>query len=334
MGNNKICGNIPASLASLKTLQRIVLHQNCLQGRIPRELERTGCIVNVAGNPLLEMGTDVPHNERAALVNLWEATKGYQWSNNTGWCSDEPVSSWYKVGTLGSHVHSLVMSSNRMQGKLPASISALAHLRMIELATMPRLHGELPEALCRIVSLKRLCICRCGLSGPIPPEIGNLVALEELQLFGNKFSGAIPPEIGRLTGLKLLSLGEYTGGADFDVATFPLFLTKLLELEALFLANCNISGQIPDLSCLSALRQLDLQNNLLEGPVPRSISALSQLQYLNLKDNTGLSGGFPFAELKHLARLNRLSVVNTGLEVTEEHVRAFNRVIPRCKVWL
>jgi hypothetical protein len=244
------------------------------------------------------------------------------------------VSSWYKVGTLGSHVHSLVMSSNRMRGELPASMSALTQLRMIELATMPRLQGPLPEALCRIVGLRRLCICRCGLSGPIPPGIGNLVALEELQLFGNNFSGAIPPEIGQLANLKLLSLGEYTGGADFDAAPFPHFLTILVGLEALFLSNCNITGEIPDLSCLTALRQLDLQNNLLEGPVPRSISALSQLQYLNLKDNAGLSGQLPLAELGNLTRLNRLSVVNTGLQVTAEHAKTLDRVIPRCKVWL
>ena len=49
----------------------------------------------------------------------------------------EPVSRWYKVGALGSHVHSIVMSSNNMNGKLPSSISNLTQLRMIELATMP-----------------------------------------------------------------------------------------------------------------------------------------------------------------------------------------------------
>ena len=82
---------------------------------------------------------------------------------------------------------------------------------MIELATMPRLQGSLPSSLYTITSLRRLCICRCGISGPIDPRIGDLVLLEELQLFGNHFTGAITPAIGKLRNLKLLSLGEYTG---------------------------------------------------------------------------------------------------------------------------
>jgi hypothetical protein len=42
-----------------------------------------------------------------------------------------------QVGVLTSHVHSIVMSSNGMEGRLPTSISQLRFLRMIELATMP-----------------------------------------------------------------------------------------------------------------------------------------------------------------------------------------------------
>lgn len=45
-----------------------------------------------------------------------------------------PVS---QVGVLSSHVHSIVMSSNGMEGRIPTSISQLTYLRMIELATMP-----------------------------------------------------------------------------------------------------------------------------------------------------------------------------------------------------
>jgi len=53
-----------------------------------------------------------------------------------GWVTSEPVCNWYKVGVLGSHVHSIVMSSNNMEGKIPAAIGRLTYLRMVELATM------------------------------------------------------------------------------------------------------------------------------------------------------------------------------------------------------
>jgi hypothetical protein len=56
----------------------------------------------------------------------------------SGWTDPHiPVSEWYKVGVLGSRVHSVVMSSNNMVGPLPKNISQLTQLRMIELATMP-----------------------------------------------------------------------------------------------------------------------------------------------------------------------------------------------------
>ena len=46
------------------------------------------------------------------------------------------ISRQLQVGVLSSHVHSLVMSSNGMDGIIPSDIGKLTHLRMIELATM------------------------------------------------------------------------------------------------------------------------------------------------------------------------------------------------------
>ena len=131
-----------------------------------------------------------------------------------------------------------------MAGCLPPSIGKLKQLRMIELATMPGLKGIIPSELCSITSLKRLCICRCNLSGPIPYEIGDLVELEELQLFGNQLSGFIPSSVSKLTNLKLLSFGEYTGGNAFTAGQLPVCIKSLVNLEALFMANCNITGSI------------------------------------------------------------------------------------------
>ena len=89
MGNNQLCGEVsidvtplqkdylglatiliillatiliflqlPESLGSLRSLQRIVLHQNRLTGRVPESLGQLGCIVNLAGNPGLQVQSD------------------------------------------------------------------------------------------------------------------------------------------------------------------------------------------------------------------------------------------------------------------------------------
>lgn len=208
------------------------------------------------------------------------------------------MSEWYKVGVLGSNVHSIVMSSNSMSGRLPTSISSLKHLRMIELATMPSLSGSLPDEICMLTSLKRLCICRCGIRGQIPNKIGDLTELEELQLFGNNFSGAIPLSMSKLVNLRLLSLGEYTGGNQFASCPLPDSLSNLTQLEALFMANCNVRGPIPFwIGNFKCLRQLDLQRNQLTGPLPESIGYCESMLYLNLKDNSGLTGYLPVEAL-------------------------------------
>ncbi len=56
------------STGELRNLQRIVLHQNNLRGPVPPALGELGCIVNLAGNPLLHHGDDVPTNERYATA--------------------------------------------------------------------------------------------------------------------------------------------------------------------------------------------------------------------------------------------------------------------------
>jgi Leucine-rich repeat (LRR) protein len=246
-----------------------------------------------------------------------------------------PVAQWYKVGVLASRVHSIVMSSNNMNGKLPASIAALSELRMIELATMAGLHGPLPTSLCTISSLRRLCICRCSLSGHIPHQIGDLLALEELQLFGNLLSGAIPATLGRLVNLRLLSLGEYTGGNGFTAAPLPDCIRHLHRLEALFMANCNLTGAVPSwLGGLLELRQVDMQRNMIVGNIPDAIGSCHSLLYLNLKDNEGLCGAIPVQALARLTKLNRLSLVHCNFTITTQALANLQTALPRCKIWV
>jgi hypothetical protein len=129
------------------------------------------------------------------------------------------------------------------------------------------LTGPIPKELCALRTLRRLCICRCGLTGTIPDEIGQLVGLEELQLFGNRLTGSIPNSLGNLVNLKLLSLGEYTGGNHFHPEPLPLCISRLVKLEALFLANCNLKGSLPswigDLT--GNLTQIKLLHNCLDN---------------------------------------------------------------------
>ena len=92
-----------------------MLHQNCLTGKVPQSLSDLGCIVNLAGNANLDLGGDVPAEEREVLLELFHCTNGGNWENATNWASRRPVATWYKVGTLGRHVHRYV---GRVRGEV------------------------------------------------------------------------------------------------------------------------------------------------------------------------------------------------------------------------
>jgi hypothetical protein len=104
MGNNHLSGELPSSLGDLQNLQRIVLHQNNLRGPVPSALGELGCIVNLAGNPLLHHGEDVPPHERQVLLDVYHATRGAGWASKTHWCSANSVAKWYKVRNKASFI--------------------------------------------------------------------------------------------------------------------------------------------------------------------------------------------------------------------------------------
>ena len=204
-----------------------------------------------------------PLNEtdRTALIALFHATGGPDWTNNHKWLSDAPLGEWHGVTIdAGGRVVDLQLLDNGLTGELP-----------------PRL-GELE-------SLTRLCLCSNDLTGEIPPELGRLADLTYLDLGGNGLSGEIPSELGSLTSLIWLNLdsNELSG-------VIPPELGGLSSLVWLDLHSNEISGEIPsELGNLAELTYLELYENNLTGRIPVKLSDLPYLETLTLGENQ-LSG--------------------------------------------
>ena len=168
LSQNELSGEIPAELGDLTNLQRLYLHANELTGEIPSWL------VNLTG--LLELslwsnqltGTIPPEvaptQDRAAARVFYNSTGGANWTDNTNWRSNEPLSEWHGVSTdEQGRIEELRLSANGLTGTIGA-----------ELGVLTRLTG--------------LYLNDNELTGPIPPELENLA---QLQVFDIRNTGFI-----------------------------------------------------------------------------------------------------------------------------------------------
>ena len=227
--------------------------------------------------------------DRFALVALYNATGGPNWTNSSGWLSDQPVGEWRGVtADAEGRVTDLVLSSNGLEGSLPSEIGRLTHLRVLNLG-FNDLTGPIPIESGDVPNLVVLNIDTNDLSGPIPPALANLLHLEHLKLGHNRLTGSIPAGLGSLGNLRVLELhGNQLSGP------IPPHLGKLARARTVSLGFNNLTGPIPpELGDLASVDFLGLHANQLTGPAPPELGRLSSLTRFYLGDNRGLTGVLP-----------------------------------------
>ena len=181
-------------------------------------------LVVLSGDNALAQGSVA--GDRLALVALYNATDGANWTNNTNWLSNEALSEWFGVSTdVNGRVTRLYLHLNGLNGAIPVELGGLA-------------------------SLQELFLFRNGLSGEIPEELGNLTSLTRLHLSQNELSGKIPAELTDQPQGLFLHENELSG-------EIPVELGGLTSLKWLFLFRNGLSGEIPEeLGNLTSLKWL------------------------------------------------------------------------------
>ncbi len=266
--------------------------------------------------------------ERAALVAIYNALGGDNWTKKANWCSDKPVGEWEGVKTDGNgYITELNFAYNNLSGTFPDEIAELANLSQLYIynsdaltqvnlcakaALLPNLRGlyldkiKIPAEFWvqsyNLNKLTRLSITsKINIANPefIPKSIWSITSLENLDIFGCKIE--LTPEIGNLSGLKSLSLFGINIENEFPSSICNCTSLKRLEINYGF--NCSgenathltthMSGSIPEeIGNLVNLEYCSLAYNDLTGSIPSSISRLNKLTTLKLSGNR-LSGKIP-----------------------------------------
>lgn len=204
--------------------------------------------------------------------------------------------------------------------QMPKSISRLTKLRIMILSTC-RLQGKIPPEIGNMTSLVDLELSGNFLNGQLPPELGQLKNLKQLELYYNSLEGEIPEEFGNLTELVDLDISVN------KLTKLPESLCRLPKLGSLQLYNNSLRGEIPAvLGNSTTLTTLSLYENFLTGKIPQNLGRFSPLEGVDLSENQ-LSGELP-PELCNGGRLMYLLFLQNNL--TGQIPRSYSK----CKLLL
>ena len=242
--------------------------------------ENNNCSV---GRPITVTTDDNP--DRAALVALYNATEGPNWTTNTNWNNPSaPLDQWRGVTIDGDgRVTVLDLGRNQLTGSIPDEIGSLTKLSILLLHDN-QLSGSIPSTVQGLINLEYMHVHRNQLAGAIPSHLGNLPRLKDLSLGFNQFSGNIPRQLGDLGSLQSLGLlnNQLSG-------TIPAELGNLTNLEELYLADNRLSGGMPaSFGRLTNMRFMLLNGNRLSGPIPVELGNITSSVQVRLDSDTGL----------------------------------------------
>jgi hypothetical protein len=221
--------------------------------------------------------------QREALIELFEEARGWSWTRRDGWCTNEELKHWYGV-TMDEHgvrVIGLHLSDNNLAGRITGQLGKLKWLEHLVLSTNA-LEGPIPSSLGSLVKLQTLAMASNKLSGCIPSSIGGCIELVTVDLSHNSLAKHLPGEL-----VELAALTSFDASQNMLTGPIPASLGRgCVLLARLNLCNNKLSGPVPkSLGGCTALEHLNLASNKLSGNIPSSLGACKRLQRINLMSN-------------------------------------------------
>lgn len=245
---------------------------------------------------------------KTILMEFYNAAGGDNWTDNTNWGSDKPLSEWHGIHIdYRNQVYAITEYDkyDYLVGSIPNSIGKLKYLSSLNLSSSSLKINveELINALADCKELSFLSLESRQNYGRVPASINNLSNLNILRL-GGKIS-ALAPEIGELSNLKALII------RDTPLATLPPEIGNLSKLESLDLYNNNITSLPEEIGNLSHLEDLSAFCNKLTT-FPKGVFRLANLKYLSLEENE-ISGTLPDGNWSAMTNLKKCDLTHNKL---------------------
>jgi hypothetical protein len=256
-------------------------------------------------------------SDSLALVALYTATNGSNWTNKTNWLSG-PVNTWFGVTVSNFRVQKIFLNSNNLNGALPPEVGNLNAMQ--ELYISANSIATLPAEVGNLTALRHFEIQVAGLT-TIPESIGNLSNLNHLYLGGNQIV-ALPQSIGNLSNLQTLDIAYNPLGGSIPEVVFGL--TNLTRLIA---GHSKFSSPAEGIGNLTRLVYVDLSNNAITS-LPESFGNLHNLRDLFLQNNHIAQFPTTFGNLSSLRTVNASNNDLTSLPSFASNLQFNELIVP------
>lgn len=225
-------------------------------------------------------GEPIPHRilQRYALMTLYLSTNPSGWTTSSGWTTfSEDECEWYGIGTCRFLQDGTYGVSNIELGK--SSLARLIFFKKEKVCT--------PNA-----NYSFYISGNNGLAGPVPSEICAMAEnLESIDVSSNALKGAIPSCLKDFVKLTNLNFSDNNFSGELPTGLLGIFTVSVIDFSQNQLEG-NVTSLFGDDTAATNLNTVRLNNNLLTGDFPPSVSSFGGLSTLLLHGNK-MSGEVP-----------------------------------------
>lgn len=191
----------------------------------------------------LQTQSKISETEFAALKDFYNSTNGGSWKNNRNWNFDAANISANDIcpfhipygltcDTLDTHISTLTLINNSLNGTIPDSIGNLEYLTNFYIESETKLVGSIPQTFFDIKSLKEITLYGVSIVLDLNSKLCLLLDLESITTGEiSDVTGSIPQCIGNLTKLFwfLIQENDYSNSQLNGTIPASFFTLPLLD---------------------------------------------------------------------------------------------------------